>query len=172
VRTDRAKVKRGRKPTDKSRAVEIRTKLLAWNQTPKSQRVSLRALALALGTSHQLLCFYLRSLGRWQAKDYRRRARAIRELAAEEDREMTPWEESQAKALERESLRYLLDSALASAYRRYEAEFRTKNTASLTRNELRFLNVLARHNVPFAQKLLMRRNNLPAKPAMHAKSFK
>lgn len=50
---------RGRKPAHESRATEFRRKLIEWKQTPESSRPSLRALARELGTSHQLLTFYL-----------------------------------------------------------------------------------------------------------------
>ncbi len=53
------KPKRGRKPADESRARILRARLVVWKQTPESQRVSLRTLAAELGTSHQLLAFYL-----------------------------------------------------------------------------------------------------------------
>ncbi|MGB6718110.1 MAG: hypothetical protein WBE47_14270 [Candidatus Acidiferrales bacterium] len=154
VRDDRTEGKRGRKPASESRAVEIRAKLLTWKQTPESQRVSLRALALELGTSHQLLGSYLRGLDKWQSREYRRRSRAIRDLAAQENRAMTCSEKSQATALDRAATWYLLNFAQTSACRSYEAEFRGKDLADLTTQELRFLKFLAQQRVPFAQKLL------------------
>src|SRR5258708_4296467 len=95
------KPKRGRKPADESRARILRSRLVVWKQTPESQRVSLRTLAAELGTSHQLLAFYLRGLDEWQRKDYERRAEDIRDRANAENRSITSWEESQVKALER-----------------------------------------------------------------------
>ena len=56
------KPQRGGKPAGETRATAIRARLFAWKQTPESQRVSLRKLAVELGTSHQLLAFYLRGL--------------------------------------------------------------------------------------------------------------
>ena len=77
---------RGRKPKQESRAAEIRAKLLSWRQTPELQRISLRALAAELGTSHQLLKHYLDGLDRWQAEE---RAARTRARAEAEGREMT-----------------------------------------------------------------------------------
>src|SRR5260370_33488139 len=98
---ERKKPKRGRKPADESRARILRARLVVWKQTPESQGVSLRTLAVELRTSHQLLAFYLRGLDEWQRKDYERRAEDIRDRAVDENRSMTPWEESQVNALER-----------------------------------------------------------------------
>ena len=53
---------RGRKLASQSRATEFRLRLRKWKKTPEARRVSLRALAAKLGTSHQLLSFYLRRL--------------------------------------------------------------------------------------------------------------
>lgn len=58
--------RRGRKPAGESRAAEIRARLAAWKQTPEQERISLRTLAAELGTSHQLLSFYLRGLDKRQ----------------------------------------------------------------------------------------------------------
>jgi hypothetical protein len=86
--------KRGRRTADQSQARAIRARLVAWQRTPEQQRSSLRTLARALGTSHQLLSFYLKGLAEWQMRDYRRQATAIREQADAENRYLTPWEES------------------------------------------------------------------------------
>jgi hypothetical protein len=64
---DACAVRRGRKPASESRAAEVRTRLAAWRQIPEAHRVSLRALAVQIGTSHQLLSFYLQRLDRWHA---------------------------------------------------------------------------------------------------------
>lgn len=73
---------------------------------------------------------------------------------------MTPWEESQVKALEGAAFRCMMESVLASALKRYEAQSREKKRGSLTRNELRFVKMLAQHGVPMAQKLLKINSNL------------
>jgi hypothetical protein len=149
--------KRGRKQASESRASEIRTKLLTWTGTPEPQRVSLRALARELRTSHQLLGTYLKGLKKWQEKDYRRRAESIREHALAENRSMTPAEEGQAAALDRAGLRLMIESVLDSAFRTYEREFREMEPGTLRGEKLRFLKALARRGVPFAQKLLQKR---------------
>jgi hypothetical protein len=72
---------RGRKPKQEPRAAEFRRRLIQWKQTPESSRLSLRALACELGTSHQLLAFYLKRLEKWQAKEYFHQATEIRTRA-------------------------------------------------------------------------------------------
>jgi hypothetical protein len=58
---DRAgtKGRKGRKPANESRTEAICTRLVSWSQASEGQRPSLRVLAKELGTSHQLLSFYL-----------------------------------------------------------------------------------------------------------------
>lgn len=78
--------RRGPKPAGESRAAEIRARLMAWKQTPEQERISLRALAAELGTSHQLLSFYLRGWDKWQIKQTPERAKTEnRFLTAEEE---------------------------------------------------------------------------------------
>jgi hypothetical protein len=79
-------------PTQESRATEFRHSLTAWKRTPESLRPSLRALACELGTSHQLLTFYLKRLDQWQANDYWRQAREIRARVKTENRLLTAYE--------------------------------------------------------------------------------
>jgi hypothetical protein len=114
VRTARAN--RGRKPATESRAAEIRARLIVWKQTPESSRSSLRALAAEIGTSHQLLSFYLRRLDRWQgkeqAKEYERRANDIRTRARVEQRPMTGQEHAQVEAYTRAFFRSWFDPVL------------------------------------------------------------
>lgn len=57
-----ARLVSGRKRNQESRATEFRRGLIEWKQTPEPSRPSLRALARDLGTSHQLLAFYLKDL--------------------------------------------------------------------------------------------------------------
>jgi len=64
---------RGRKPKQQSRSAEFRESLIEWKQTSESSRPSLRALACQLGTSHQLLSYYLSVLQEWrQERDLER----------------------------------------------------------------------------------------------------
>jgi len=56
----------GRKPAGESRGREILARLMEWKEAPESFRSSLRELAAEMGTSHQLLSFYLRRLEEWQ----------------------------------------------------------------------------------------------------------
>lgn len=48
---------RGRKPKQESRAAEIRARLAEWKRMPEFSRLSLRALARELSTTHQLLSY-------------------------------------------------------------------------------------------------------------------
>jgi hypothetical protein len=92
---------RGRKPKAKSRAAEIRQRLLAWKQIPEALRPSLRELASQLGTSHQLLTHYLQGLDRWQVTEQAKAAReqsiAIRTRAESQSRPLDQIEESAVK---------------------------------------------------------------------------
>ncbi len=103
---------RGRKPKRESRSSEIYASLVQWKQIPECSRPSLRSLAAELGTSHQLLSFYLRRLDKWQMQQYRRRAEQIRERAAAQNREMSTTEEYEVRALNSAAIRCLLDSAV------------------------------------------------------------
>ena len=117
-----AQGKCGRKPTSQSRATEFRRELIAWKQTPESSRPSLRALACELGTSHQLLTFYLKGLGKWQAKEYWRQAREIRTRAKAENRVLTQWEEQQAHACDRAGVGAMVHSILLDDIERMKEE--------------------------------------------------
>lgn len=94
-------MRRGRKPAGESRTAEILGRLAAWKQTPQPERISLRALAAELGTSHQLLCFYLRGWDKWQMKEYRRKAQEIRDRAKAENRSLIAAEEASVAAYEK-----------------------------------------------------------------------
>ncbi len=109
----------GRKPAYESRATEFRRILIAWKQTGGP---SLRALACELGTSHQLLSFYLKGLEQWQAKECWRQAREIRARATAEDRFMTQWEAQQARAFDQVGMRLMVDPILRDHIRRMKEE--------------------------------------------------
>jgi hypothetical protein len=159
---ERSQRKRGRKSASETRATEIRAKLISWKQTPEPHRISLRALAVRLATSHQLLSAYLKGLRDWQKKDYQRRAKAIGKRAKAEKRYMTPWEQSEVASLERAAFHCMIDSALTSTLKRYLAEFREKKRVGLKRPELKLITTLAQRGFPMAQKLLEKHQiNLP-----------
>src|SRR5882724_4279550 len=101
-------MKPGRKPADESRASAIRTRLVSWSQAPEAERPSLRALAEELGTSHQLMSFYLKGLDRWQQQEYHRKAQEIRSKGVG----MTYADEQQMIAYERAALNCTLNRAL------------------------------------------------------------
>lgn len=50
--------KRGRKPAQESRSVEIRQRIAEWKSVPRAQRKPLTELARELGISHQLASHY------------------------------------------------------------------------------------------------------------------
>jgi hypothetical protein len=162
IQPDRACGKRGRKPAGESRATEIRTRLRVWKQAPAPQRISLRALAVELGTSHQLLSVYLKGLDDWQKKDYQRKAEAIRDLARAENRYLAPSEQLQIVSLERAAFHCMIDSVLTSTLKRYEAEIQERKRPNLNRHELKLVRMLAERGFPMAQKLLEKHQiNLP-----------
>ena len=82
----------GRRTAGESRGAEIRARLAAWKQTPEHERTSLRTLAAELGTSHQLLSFYLRRWDKWQIKQSPDRAKT-------ENRSLTAGEEASSGRL-------------------------------------------------------------------------
>lgn len=170
IQVDRAHGKSGRKTASESRAAAIRARLIAWKALPEQQRISLRALAVEFGTSHQLLGSYLRSLNKWQAKDYKCRAEEIRNLARAENRRLTPWEESRAEALDRAAFQCMIECALTHALRRYEKELREGKGRA---GNLKLVRMLAQRGFPGAQKVLQKyKFNLPPKQIGNAKSFR
>jgi len=183
-------MKRGRRAASESRAVEIRARLLAWKQAPEPGRMSLRALAAGMGTSHQLLSFYLKRLGKWQGEEYRRKANDLRARAKAENRYMTPGEEAQMIAYERAGFHSMIDSVLADTLPRMLRELQADAKAGrLSKGQIKMVNLFARSGYPIAQKILQKhsqhmndaphqsrgkigKNNLPVIPSDAAKSFR
>jgi hypothetical protein len=99
--------------TPKPKADEIKGRLVAWQQTPESQRPSLRALAAGMGVSHQLLSHHLKGLDDWRIKQRKleldRQSAAIRERAQNENRPLTADEDAQLRAIFMEHLRVVTD---------------------------------------------------------------
>jgi hypothetical protein len=154
IQTDRAPGKRGRKPAIESHAAEICTKLLVWKQTPEPQRISLRALAVEIGTSHQLLSFYLRRWDKRQAREYRRQAKEISSCA---EVETYPWIvaelQRQAEALERAAFQSMIGSLLDNTLRQVKRKSRGDQ---LSRGEVRMLRLLASRGFWEAREVLDR----------------
>jgi hypothetical protein len=67
----------GRKPADESRAEELRERLVKWSYFPANARPSLRVLAKALQTSHQLLSHLLVDLEEWEREKDLERCRVV-----------------------------------------------------------------------------------------------
>jgi hypothetical protein len=154
IQADRAPRKSGRKPASQSGAVEIRARLQAWKQTPEPQRTSLRALAIEIGTSHQLLSFYLARWDRRQATGYRRQAKEIRIRA---EAETYPWIVSemqrQAQALEKAAFQSMIGSVLDDTLRQLKRKARHDQ---LSRDEVRMLRLLASRGFSKARRVLDR----------------
>lgn len=175
IQWHRAEVKRGRKIAIESRASAIRAALAAWKLTPKSQRISLRALARSIGTSHQLVGHYLASWETWQAREYRRQAREIRTRA---ETEMKPWVVNEmlgeAKRLETAALQSVLTSLLNDNLERIERKARFD---PLSRHEVKILKLFAARGYRKAKEILEKRagsnskSNLPPTSVHSVKSF-
>lgn len=168
-----AALRRGRRPAGESRAAEIRGRLLAWKQTPEPQRISLRALAAEIGTSHQLLSFHLRRLHRWQVREYEKKAREIHARARAENRPLTQEEQMQCAAHSRASLGPLVEAVVEEALRQLWKQIKQ---GQLSGFQLRMAKLLARKGYQEAQEILnvhfQRANNLPAGRVAGAKSFR
>jgi len=177
IHADCTQGKRGRKPASESRATEIRTRLLAWKQTQEPHRISLRALARELGTSHQLLGHYLTRWEKWQAKEYQRLAKEIRVRVKAETR---PWIATemlgQARALETMAFQSMLGSALDDTLRQLRRKARV---GPLSSGEVKMLRLFASRGYQNAHEILDKFNttenqksNLPVIPSRPAKSFR
>lgn len=141
---------RGRKPQCQSRSSELREQLIAWKQKPKFARSSLRTLARELGTSHQLLAFYLKGLEEWRATEYSRQAREIRARANAEGRPMTQWEEQQARSYDRAGISLMTGAFIVEDIRRIRQDSERR---PLTWHEVKALKIYAR-SFPEARELL------------------
>jgi hypothetical protein len=132
--------KRGRKRITESRAAEIRTRLVEWKQIPAPIRISLRALAAEMGTSHQLLSFYLRRWDKWQAKEYQRNANDICARAEAEKRTMTGEEQAQVVAYTRAALQSMINFVVPDMLTALRKEGKR---GKLSRQQLRLAKSLA-----------------------------
>ena len=172
----------GRKPAQESRATEFRQRLIAWKQSPESLRLSLRALASELGTSHQLLGHYQASLEKWQHKERyheaKRESEKICARASAEGRLMTKGEEQQVRDYGRAALRAMVISAILDTLERLKQEARR---GPLHPAQFKMVKILAKQGFPGAQELLQRclqsrmtnqKNNLPPIPSGSVKSFR
>ena len=121
---------------------------------PQFSRPSLRALARELGTSHQLLSFYLKNLHRWQGKEYWRQANEIRGRANAEGRVLTQQEEQQFYAYNRAAMRSMVGPMLLDTIERIRVETERR---PLCRQEIKILKILARQ-FPEALEVLQKRS--------------
>jgi hypothetical protein len=133
--------RRGRKHISESRAAEIRKRLLEWKQIPEATRISLRALAAAIGTSHQLLSFYLRQWDKWQTKEYQRKPKEICARAHAEKRVMTHQEQAQVVAYGRAALQEMTKSIVPDILTALRKDVKC---GKLSRQRLRLAKLLAR----------------------------
>ncbi len=168
---------KGRRPKQDSRADEIRARLLVWEQESESARPSLRSLARDLGTSHQLLSYYLEGLGEWQAKrqmeNYRRLKEEIEAREKAEHRWCTPQEDPRVCIYGRKWVDHMLLVALERALRSWRRQARNQN---LTTKQVKALEELASKGHENARKILENmgraENNLPVPRSRAAKSFR
>jgi hypothetical protein len=116
---------------------------------PQFSRPSLQALARELGTSHQLLSFYLKNLHKWQSKKYWRQAKEIRARANAEDRALTEQEEQQVYAHNRAAMRTIVGPTLLETIERMKHDSERR---PLCRQEIKILKILARQ-FPEAQEV-------------------
>ncbi|MBZ5701018.1 MAG: hypothetical protein LAN84_04155 [Acidobacteriia bacterium] len=162
--------KRGRKRTSESRAAEIRARLMEWKQIPEPIRISLRALATEIGTSHQLLSFYLRGLDKWQMNESKRRSWEIRERAEAEGRSMTNVEQAQVLAYDRASADAMAECLISKIIGSCLTE--VKRGTKLPPIMLSAIRVLAGKGDRKAQEIVEVHENLPHSAPRVAKSFR
>jgi hypothetical protein len=67
----------GRRPKEDTRADELRERLVKWSYFPPKERPSLRKLAEALNTNHQLLSHLLVGLEEWERRGDAARCRVL-----------------------------------------------------------------------------------------------
>jgi hypothetical protein len=146
----------GRKPVQESRSTEFRQTLIAWRQIPAAARLSLRALARQLGTSHQLLKHYLDELEKWQFKERYRKATEesdqILARAIVEDRPMTQWEQQRRHDCTMAAVRATAITAMLGTL---ECLKREAKRCPLHPTQIKMLRVLAGHFLG-AQELLQK----------------
>ncbi len=128
----------GRKPAWESHATEFRQRLMVWKQTPDSMRPSLRALAGELGTTHQLLTYYLAGLDKWRAKEESKRIRACAKV------------ENRALTLQ-EALRTIVVPGLLDQLWQIK---QAAKRGPLNSHQLKMLKLLAQRGYPGAQEVL------------------
>jgi len=134
-------------------------------------------LARELGTSHQLLSHYLEHWGKWQAREYRRKAVELRARAAVETRPGVASEMlNRAEACEHAAFQYTIESVLENAFRQIE---RDAKACQLKPMQVKMLRAFASHGHTEAQELLRKRrgaekpkNNLPSFGPCARKSFR
>ncbi len=117
---------------------------------PEFSRPSLRALARELGTSHQLLSFYLKSLHKWQGKEYWRQAKEIRARANAEGRALTQQEEQRFYAYNRAGMRATVGPMLLEMIERMRKD---SERGPLYRQDIKALKIFA-CQFPEAQEVL------------------
>jgi hypothetical protein len=127
-------------------------KLAEWKRLPESSRSSLRAMGRELGTSHQLLSFYLKNLHEWQSKEYWRQPKEIRAQAKAGDRALTQQEEQQVYSYNRAAIRAIVGPMLRDDIRGMKEESERR---PLCWQEIKALKIFARH-FPEAQEVLQR----------------
>jgi len=148
----------GRKLATESRAAELRQRLAAWKHMPESFRPSLRALARELGTSHQLLTFYLNGLEDWQRKERYLTAKRRAQEKAEEIRARAKVENRQM------TLRECVDAIIIPGVLDQIENIRQEaKRGPLHSAQFKILDIWAKKGFPAAQELLEKRTQIGVK---------
>jgi (2Fe-2S) ferredoxin len=159
--------RKGRRPSAESDGDRIRARLKIWRDEAPEPRPSLRQLAKELGTSHQLLCFYLRGLDEWQFQVHQQANEAIFARARGENRGITPSEESQVIANARAMVRCMIDPVLGVILEG------VKKRRRISKDFRKIIEAHARRGSPVVRKILKTyQNNLPLASACSRKPFK
>lgn len=131
--------------------------LAGWRQMPARGRISLRGLARQLGTSHQLLKYYLDGLEKWEYMERSRRAQQesdqIIARAILEDRPLTQFEEDRRFACTIASFKAKAYCVLLDDMKKLKREARR---GPLHPDQFKMLKFLAQRGLPGAQELVER----------------
>jgi hypothetical protein len=140
--------------TPKLRPDEIKARLVAWQETPESERPSLRGLAAEMGVSHQLLSHHLKGLEHWRIEQRRLELKRERESMWErvngEHRLPTEDEYARITGILREEVQ-LVVTPLA-----WKAIERSAQSGKLSKRGVKWLQARARAGDPRAQEIVDR----------------
>jgi hypothetical protein len=110
----------GRRLKEESRAEELRERLVKWNYFPADMKPSLRALAQALDTSHQLLSHLLVGLEDWERKCDGARCRVLHKRQGRTPTEAVErkWHSLLRKSRQRQAVQWVKHKPADDAWKR------------------------------------------------------